>query len=149
MTQKVKIIKKVFNEKQTAARQTRRQNVPDFAEMRIELAEKDKSRFALVTERKKAVDEEIHTRQEITRLKQGDVKDNQAREGNLHLLYKQQLAGKIVEKRERAANVKEQQARIAQMCRSQRLSYEKAFAAISDEQEAAKGGIKSILSPRV
>jgi hypothetical protein len=37
--------------------------------MRIELAEKDKSRFALVTERKKAVDEEIHTRQEITRLK--------------------------------------------------------------------------------
>ena len=113
MKETAKEIKKKVSEKQAAARLSRKMNIPDYREIRENLAEKDKTRFALVTERKKAVDEEIHVRQEIIKLKQSNVKDNQAREGNLHLLYKQQLAGKIVEKRERAAIVKEQQARIA------------------------------------
>lgn len=52
--------------------------------------------------------EDVQTRKEISHLKQKDVKDNQAREGNLHLLYKQQLAEKILQKKERAAHVREQ-----------------------------------------
>jgi hypothetical protein len=72
------------------------------------LEEQEQARDQLVTERRRAVMEDVQTRKEISHLKQKDVKDNQAREGNLHLLYKQQLAEKILQKKERAAHVREQ-----------------------------------------
>lgn len=64
-----KNIKRNYTEKQAAAKLSRKMNIPDYREIREGLAEKDKVRFALLTERKKAVDEDIHVRQEITKLK--------------------------------------------------------------------------------
>lgn len=80
----------------------------DFKDMHDTLKEKDEAREKLVTERKKAVMDDINTRKEISLLKQKDVRDNQAREGNLHLLYKKQLAEKIMQKKEKAELVREQ-----------------------------------------
>ena len=98
-----------------------------------DLQEKDEKREKLVQDRKKAMLDDIETRKEISLLKQLDVKDNQKRGHLFHNMYKKSLADKIVEKKEKAALVREQQARIAQTCRTQRVSYEKAFALVNEE----------------
>ena len=72
-------------------------------------------------------------------------------------MYKKSLADKIVSKKEKAELVREQQARIAQTCRTQRVSYEKAFALVNEEKEAAalklsnatgKAMHKALITPR-
>lgn len=72
-------------------------------------------------------------------------------------MYKKSLAEKIIQKKEKADLVREQQARIAQTCRTQRISYEKAFKLVNEEQEAAAAKLslatgkalhKALITPR-
>lgn len=53
-------------------------------------------------------------------MRKKDQEENFMRGQNFHNLYKQKLIEKIVEKKERADKVKEQQRRIAEMCNTTR-----------------------------
>ena len=50
-------------------------------------------------------------------LRKADQEENFLRGMNIHNIYKQKLVEKIIEKRERAEKIKEQQMRIADLCR--------------------------------
>ena len=51
-------------------------------------------------------------------LRKADQEENYMRSLNIHNIYKQKLLEKIIEKRERAEKIKEQQMRIAELCRT-------------------------------
>lgn len=58
---------------------------------------------------------ENEQRKEIMKLKEKDHRDNYRRQNNLQNLYKQRLIDKLLEKKERAEKIKEQQARISSL----------------------------------
>ncbi len=60
-------------------------------------------------------------------LKKKDQMENFERGKNFHQLYKQKLVERLLEKKERAERVKEQQNRIAKMCSTQRVRVDRAF----------------------
>ena len=65
--------------------------------------------------------EDIDQKKEISLLKKKDQMENYERGKNFHQLYKQKLVERLLEKKERADRVKEQQKRIASMCSTQRV----------------------------
>lgn len=77
------------------------------------LRNKDKQKGKLITEIKEALKEDIDQKKEISLLKKKDQMENYERGKNFHQLYKQKLVERILEKKERAERVKEQQQRIA------------------------------------
>lgn len=64
--------------------------------------------------------EDIDTRKELYMLRKADQEENYLRGQNIHNIYKQKLVEKLVEKRERAEKIKEQQMRISDLCRTVR-----------------------------
>lgn len=70
---------------------------------------------------KDALKEEVDQKKEISLLKKKDQIENYERGKNFHNLYKQKLVERLLEKKERAERVKDQQRRIASMCATQRV----------------------------
>lgn len=70
-------------------------------------------------------------------LKKRDQLENFERGKNFHQLYKQKLVERILEKKERAERVKEQQKRLASMCATQRVSVDRPFSQAAGEILAA------------
>ena len=62
--------------------------------------------------------EDIETRKELSLLRKADQEENFMRGQNIHNIYKQKLVEKLIEKRERAEKIKEQQIRISELCRT-------------------------------
>ena len=91
------------------------------------LQEKDNQRTQLIHEIKEALQEDIDQKKEISLLKKKDQIENYERGKNFHQLYKQKLVERLLEKKERAERVKEQQKRIAKMCSTQRVRVNRAF----------------------
>ena len=79
-----------------------------------------KERIEKVGEVKNIIREDIETKKELTMLRKADQEENYLRGQNIHNIYKQKLVEKIIEKRERAEKIKEQQQRIADLCRTVR-----------------------------
>jgi transcriptional regulator of met regulon len=77
-----------------------------------------KERINKVAEVKQVLKEDIETKKEISMLRKADQEENYMRGQNIHNIYKQKLIEKIVEKKDRADKIKEQQRRIADLCRS-------------------------------
>ena len=75
----------------------------------------------LIKEVKEAFKEEVDQKKEISLLKKKDQIENYERGKNFHNLYKQKLVERLLEKKERADRVKDQQRRIASMCATQRV----------------------------
>ncbi len=73
-----------------------------------------------MSEVKSLLREDNETKKELNQLRKADQEENYARGMNIHNIYKQKLLEKIVEKRERADKIKEQQMRIAELCRTVR-----------------------------
>ena len=67
---------------------------------------------------KNVLKEDIETRKELSLLRKADQEENYMRGQNIHNIYKQKLVEKIIEKRERAEKIKEQQIRISELCRT-------------------------------
>ena len=61
------------------------------------------------------------TKRELGMLRKLDQEENYMRSLNIHNIYKQKLQEKIMEKKERAERIWEQQVRIADMCRTVRV----------------------------
>ena len=76
---------------------------------------------SLIKEVKEAFKEEVDQKKEISLLKKKDQIENYERGKNFHNLYKQKLVERLLEKKERAERVKDQQRRIASMCATQRV----------------------------
>ena len=91
------------------------------------LRDKDDQRSKLIAEIKEALREDIDQKKEISLLKKKDQMENYERGKNFHQLYKQKLVERLLEKKERAERVKEQQTRIAKMCSTQRVRVDRAF----------------------
>ena len=66
------------------------------------------------------IQEDNETKKELNMLRKADQEENYMRSMNIHNIYKQKLVEKIIEKRERADKIKEQQMRIAELCRTVR-----------------------------
>jgi hypothetical protein len=64
--------------------------------------------------------------------------ENLERGKNFHLLYKQKLVERILEKKERADRVKIQQKRIADMCGTQRVKVQRAMSTQPEAREKKK-----------
>jgi len=75
----------------------------------------------LIKEVKDAMKEEVDQKKEISLLKKKDQIENFERGKNFHNLYKQKLVERLLEKKERATRVKDQQKRIASICATQRV----------------------------
>ena len=75
----------------------------------------------LIIQVKEAFKEEVDQKKEISLLKKKDQIENYERGKNFHNLYKQKLVERLLEKKERAERVKDQQRRIASMCATQRV----------------------------
>lgn len=75
----------------------------------------------LIKEVKEAFREEVDQKKEISLLKKKDQIENFERGKNFHNLYKQKLVERLLEKKERAERMKDQQRRIASMCATQRV----------------------------
>ena len=91
------------------------------------LNEKNEQRTKLISEIKEAIKEDIDLKKEISNLKKKDQLENLERGKNFHELYKQKLVERIMEKKERADRVKEQQRRIAEMCGTQRVKHNRSL----------------------
>ena len=91
------------------------------------LNEKNEQRAKLIFEIKEAIKEDIDLKKEISNLKKKDQLENLERGKNFHELYKQKLVERIIEKKERADRVKEQQKRIADMCGTQRVKHSRSM----------------------
>ena len=76
-----------------------------------------KERNNKVEEVRNVLKEDIDTKKELNMLRKADQEENFLRGMNIHNIYKQKLVEKIIEKRERAEKIKEQQMRIADLCR--------------------------------
>ena len=74
-----------------------------------------------VAEVRNVLKEDIDTKKELNMLRKADQEENYLRGMNIHNIYKQKLVEKIIEKRERAEKIKEQQMRIADLCRVVRV----------------------------
>lgn len=81
-----------------------------------------KERAEKVQEVRAVIKEDIDTRKELYLLRKADQEENYMRSQNIHNIYKQKLVEKIIEKRERADKIKEQQLRISELCRTVRHS---------------------------
>ena len=81
----------------------------------------------LIKEFKEAFEEEVDQKKEISLLKKKDQIENYERGKNFHNLYKQKLVERLLEKKERAERVKDQQRRIASMCATQRVRVTRSF----------------------
>lgn len=79
-----------------------------------------KERNEKVQELKAVIREDNETKKELNMLRKADQEENYMRSLNIHNIYKQKLLEKIIEKRERAEKIKEQQMRIAELCRTVR-----------------------------
>ena len=65
---------------------------------------------------------------------------------NIHNIYKQKLVEKIIEKRDRAEKIKEQQRRIADLCRTVRLPPASMTIPVSPVRETSSiGGNKVVI----
>lgn len=64
--------------------------------------------------------EDTETKKELSLLRKADQEENFMRGQNIHNIYKQKLVEKLIEKRERAEKIKEQQHRISELCRTVR-----------------------------
>ena len=73
-----------------------------------------------VIELRAVIKEDNETKKELNMLRKADQEENYMRGMNIHNIYKQKLLEKIIEKRERAEKIKEQQMRIAELCRTVR-----------------------------
>ena len=73
-----------------------------------------------VTQLRAVIQEDNETKKELNMLRKADQEENYQRTMNIHNIYKQKLLEKIIEKRERADKIKEQQMRIAELCRTVR-----------------------------
>jgi hypothetical protein len=73
-----------------------------------------------VQEVRSVLREDIDTRKELYLLRKADQEENFMRGQNIHNIYKQKLVEKLIEKRERADKIKEQQQRISDLCRTVR-----------------------------
>ena len=82
--------------------------------------QKNNRREQLVVNVKEALREDIDQKKEIAILRKKDQEENYMRGQNFHNLYKQKLMEKIIEKKEKADRVKEQQKRIADVCNTNR-----------------------------
>ena len=91
------------------------------------LQDKDQQRSQLIQEIKEALQEDVEQKKEISLLKKKDQLENLERGKNFHQLYKQKLVERILEKKERAERVKNQQKRIADMCGTQRVRVNRPF----------------------
>ena len=76
-----------------------------------------KERSNKVAEVRNILKDDIDTKKELNMLRKADQEENYLRGMNIHNIYKQKLVEKIIEKRERAEKIKEQQMRIADLCR--------------------------------
>ena len=83
--------------------------------MEREFKEKDKMKSQLLDELHNAIVEDTEQKKEISLLKKKDQQENLERGKNFHLLYKQKLVERILEKKERADRVKMQQKKISDM----------------------------------
>jgi len=79
-----------------------------------------KERNEKVEHLKQTLKEDVETRKELTMLRKADQEENYMRGMNIHNIYKQKLVEKLIEKRERADKIKEQQQRISDLCRTVR-----------------------------
>ena len=79
-----------------------------------------KERDQKVTQLRAVIQEDNETKKELNMLRKADQEENYLRTMNIHNIYKQKLLEKIIEKRERADKIKEQQMRIAELCRTVR-----------------------------
>ena len=79
-----------------------------------------KERYQKVSELRAVIQEDNETKKELNMLRKADQEENYMRSMNIHNIYKQKLVEKIIEKRERADKIKEQQMRIAELCRTVR-----------------------------
>lgn len=79
-----------------------------------------KERNDKVEHLKQALKEDVETRKELTLLRKADQEENYMRGMNIHNIYKQKLVEKLIEKRDRADKIKEQQQRISDLCRTVR-----------------------------
>lgn len=98
-----------------------------YKEQQESLRDKDKYRKNLINEIKEAIQEDIEQKKEISLLKKKDQIENLERGKNFHLLYKQKLVERLLEKKERAERVKIQQKRIADLCSTQRVKVQRPF----------------------
>lgn len=115
------------DEKRAAAELNIQHKKQELREKTNYLKSKDKQKGKLITEIKEALKEDIDQKKEISLLKKKDQMENFERGKNFHQLYKQKLVERILEKKERAERVKEQQQRIANMCGTQRVRVNRAF----------------------
>ena len=81
---------------------------------------RNKERNDKVEHLKQAIKEDIETKKELTMLRKADQEENYMRGMNIHNIYKQKLVEKLIEKKERADKIKEQQQRISDLCRTVR-----------------------------
>jgi hypothetical protein len=79
-----------------------------------------KERNDKVEHLKQALKEDVETRKELSLLRKADQEENYMRGMNIHNIYKQKLVEKLIEKRDRADKIKEQQQRISDLCRTVR-----------------------------
>ncbi len=77
-----------------------------------------KERISKVEQVKTVLKEDIETKKELSLLRKADQEENFMRGQNIHNIYKQKLVEKLIEKRERADKIKEQQIRISELCRT-------------------------------
>lgn len=77
-----------------------------------------KERHNKVEELRAVIREDNETKKELNMLRKADQEENYMRSMNIQNIYKQKLLEKIIEKRERADKIKEQQMRIAELCRT-------------------------------
>jgi hypothetical protein len=93
----------------------------DHKERFNHLMERQEQMGNLMKEVREAYREEVDQKKEISLLKKKDQIENYERGKNFHNLYKQKLVERLLEKKERADRVKDQQRRIASMCATQRV----------------------------
>jgi hypothetical protein len=94
-------------EKMATAAMNNKENRANDKEKFKYLKEKNNQRSKLIGEIKEAIHEDIELKKEISLLKKKDQQENLERGKNFHLLYKQKLVERILEKKERAERVKE------------------------------------------
>uniref|UniRef100_A0A7S3CKU3 Uncharacterized protein n=1 Tax=Strombidium rassoulzadegani TaxID=1082188 RepID=A0A7S3CKU3_9SPIT len=107
------------------------------------LQQKNNQRAKLINEIKEALREDIEQKKEIYFLKKKDQLENYERGKNFQQLLKHKLVESLLEKKERAERVKQQQKRIASICGTQRIRAAPDSNGVIQQsaQQILKGGI--------
>ena len=103
-----------------------------------------RERIDKVDQVKAVLREDMETRKELSLLRKADQEENLMRGQNIHNIYKQRLVEKIIEKKERADKIKEQQMRISDLCRTVRQTHNGGGVAALTAQVSPKASAKAI-----